>query len=462
MLAGHANPLTTEFTYMICSTRMLVFGAFVSIAGSATAGVPSQWDIQLQARSSLDPGIPGYNLPYPSSLSSQYVSIDEDGAVAIRAVLSGQEGIFYGKGGVGSIVVSASGGGDPFWSPIIDLRNGLIGIEQGSFSDGAYLYSVDGSLVRTFSAGGPEGVSGFSGVTITSDGALCYRGDFGFSVDKVVIDEFIDNTRTQTLVTDTTSGYSFVVSPEINDARQVLMKTFPSSGPAQRIVRFETNGNATTVAETGAMFNSFVNSTAIAQDGGAAFSARRASDSIWQVTHWDGSAFITIAEGSNPDINNGSLANFPPVVNDEGVVAFRATDVSHDSTAMWVGDGTDLVKLIEYNQLIETDLGPIQLGFDFGGSTGRQVMNGVVDINNAGQVAFAAFLRNGTIGVFVATPAETCFADLSGDGVLDFFDVSAFLGAYNAMDPGADFTGDGSFDFFDVSAFLNAFNTGCP
>ncbi|MCA9276913.1 MAG: hypothetical protein KDA29_12890 [Phycisphaerales bacterium] len=57
---------------------------------------------------------------------------------------------------------------------------------------------------------------------------------------------------------------------------------------------------------------------------------------------------------------------------------------------------------------------------------------------------------------------QTCPADLTGDQSLDFFDVSAFLSAFNAMDPIADITGDGSFDFFDVSAFLNAFNAGCP
>ena len=56
----------------------------------------------------------------------------------------------------------------------------------------------------------------------------------------------------------------------------------------------------------------------------------------------------------------------------------------------------------------------------------------------------------------------SCAADLTGDGNLDFFDVSAFLNAYNAMDPIADFTDDGMFNFFDVSAFLNAFNAGCP
>lgn len=55
-----------------------------------------------------------------------------------------------------------------------------------------------------------------------------------------------------------------------------------------------------------------------------------------------------------------------------------------------------------------------------------------------------------------------CPADLNGDGVLDFFDVSAFLIAFNAMDPIADFNNDGFFDFFDVSSFLVSYQAGCP
>jgi len=46
--------------------------------------------------------------------------------------------------------------------------------------------------------------------------------------------------------------------------------------------------------------------------------------------------------------------------------------------------------------------------------------------------------------------------------MLNFFDVSAFLSAFNNMQPDGDFTGDGMFNFFDVSAFLSAFNAGCP
>lgn len=62
----------------------------------------------------------------------------------------------------------------------------------------------------------------------------------------------------------------------------------------------------------------------------------------------------------------------------------------------------------------------------------------------------------------ILTVALSCQADLTGDGSLDFFDVSAFLAAYAAMDPDADFTGDGVFNFFDVSAFLSAYSDGCP
>ena len=63
---------------------------------------------------------------------------------------------------------------------------------------------------------------------------------------------------------------------------------------------------------------------------------------------------------------------------------------------------------------------------------------------------------------YVFTAPLLCIADLTGEGVLDFFDISAFLSAFASQNPIADFTGEGIFDFFDVSAFLSAFAAGCP
>ncbi len=63
---------------------------------------------------------------------------------------------------------------------------------------------------------------------------------------------------------------------------------------------------------------------------------------------------------------------------------------------------------------------------------------------------------------FTIADIVDCPADFNSDGVLDFFDVSAFLGAFSTHQPQADLTQDGNFDFFDVSAFLNLFSAGCP
>lgn len=55
-----------------------------------------------------------------------------------------------------------------------------------------------------------------------------------------------------------------------------------------------------------------------------------------------------------------------------------------------------------------------------------------------------------------------CVADYNGDGLLNFFDVQAFLADFNDDLPSADLTDDGHWDFFDVAMFLNHYNAGCP
>ena len=71
-------------------------------------------------------------------------------------------------------------------------------------------------------------------------------------------------------------------------------------------------------------------------------------------------------------------------------------------------------------------------------------------------------------------PGGGCVADLSGptpglpDGVLDFFDISFYLGLFGAGDLSADLSGptpgtpDGGLDFFDISYYLGLFGAGCP
>jgi len=69
----------------------------------------------------------------------------------------------------------------------------------------------------------------------------------------------------------------------------------------------------------------------------------------------------------------------------------------------------------------------------------------------------------GDSGIDWTDPAG-CPADLAPPfGVLNFFDITAFLAAFNTQDPIADLAAPfGSFNFFDVVAYITAFNAGCP
>jgi hypothetical protein len=61
-------------------------------------------------------------------------------------------------------------------------------------------------------------------------------------------------------------------------------------------------------------------------------------------------------------------------------------------------------------------------------------------------------------------PSPPCPADFNGDGVLDFFDYSAFVECFETGVCGentADFNNDGFVDFFDYDAFVEAFEAGC-
>ena len=82
---------------------------------------------------------------------------------------------------------------------------------------------------------------------------------------------------------------------------------------------------------------------------------------------------------------------------------------------------------------------------------GSQTVTSEVD---PGKVKFVRF----SIG------PDSCPADLAAPfGTLNFFDISAFIGLFNAGDLEADFAAPfGSLNFFDVAEYIAQFNAGCP
>ncbi len=121
-------------------------------------------------------------------------------------------------------------------------------------------------------------------------------------------------------------------------------------------------------------------------------------------------------------------------LDDDDLVTESDTQIIEDSIALLDGTASDADGVVDGDVEI-VDYGP---NFD------------LRDLNGDGIISDDDIL------------APDCPADLTGEGSLNFLDVSAFLSAYSAMDPAADFVVDGQFNFLDVSAFLSAFGMGCP
>ena len=169
------------------------------------------------------------------------------------------------------------------------------------------------------------------------------------------------------------------------------------------------------------------------------------------------------------------VANMPPLIGDDGFKV--GLDLGLGGATAWlaVSENTPQNGQVARDQL----LGPVTLGGLLAGE-GYATMPWPIPADAAldGRTFFMQWIiedpavaggealsRIAAVTLMCGNGgcADTpCPADLTGDGVLDFFDVAEFLQLVADGDPGADFDGDGLFTFFDIQAFLQAFSDGCP
>ncbi len=223
--------------------------------------------------------------------------------------------------------------------------------------------------------------------------------------------------------------------------------------------------------------------------------------------------------GSNIDRENVAVLRFGPDGQEKTALLPPGSDVSawdihpipggrflinnvdgflQTGVTLYEADGTPVRTIYQRpfpTQICDGHIPGTYYGFQFGGlvtlftetsAITTFVMSG---LGNAGQGLFA--LEEGTVlgvsfnaGVYVhsastgqrirtiregfglygtVSRASLCWADLTGDGVLDFADVSAFLQAFGAGDPAADLAPPiDVYNFDDALAFLGHFGDGCP
>lgn len=170
---------------------------------------------------------------------------------------------------------------------------------------------------------------------------------------------------------------------------------------------------------------------------------------------WDGSGYVKEVLGQlpgTPAFNGWSIAF--GMSDDASIVVgnnfYSLSPGGNADAFVWTPDG-GMVKAVDY-------------------LAARGVVVSGVQIREAGAVS-----PDGSTLAFIGLDSESrfrtvlvrfgtgCRADFDDNGLLNFFDISAFIAAYQASDAAADLAEpSGVFNFFDVSAYLALYNAGCP
>jgi V8-like Glu-specific endopeptidase len=306
----------------------------------------------------------------------------------------------------------------------------------------------------------------------------------------VVPDNGLMPSGNVTMWVDTGSGFSAV--PMVNDGGNTFVGTFPSANCGDSVSYYfsaedtgggnwslPTGGASSAWSAISAVGIDFVLNDDFESDSGWSVQDISISTGTWEravpgnfgrsdpATDADGSGQCYVTQnGDEDDVDGGPTMLDTPVLDmtmlNDPVVSYARWHMSNGNDPFTFQISDDGGSTFTTAETVSTSVGWNTVEFrvaDFAAITDQMVFRFTSEdspndsITESGVDAFR---------VFEIVCDSGCQADFNGDGDLDFFDVSSFINAFNAMDPDADVNGDGVHDFFDVSLFISQFSTGCP
>lgn len=303
-----------------------------------------------------------------------------------------------------------------------------------------------------------------------------------------------------TLMVD--SGSGFVAIPMNNDGGGFYSADFPSADCGSQVnfyITADATNGATQTAPADAPSSTFTTVSALSapivafDDNGEAnvgwSTTGTATDGQWNrgvpvgngdradpASDYDGSGacYLTDNVDGNSDVDGGFTTLTSPVMDATGssVISYARWFNNAGNSAV---DDIFVVEISDNNGISWTNLETLGVNhpesnggwftkqFDLASIPGFTTNNQFRIRFTAEDTGSGSIVEAGVDAIQLkVVDCSACAGDFNGDGALDFFDVSAFLNAFNSGDLAADYTNDGTLDFFDVSAFLNAFSAGCP
>ncbi|AEI63668.1 MXAN_5453 family MXYO-CTERM-anchored protein [Corallococcus macrosporus] len=378
----------------------------LALAAPAWAAMP-EYTLELQARTNLRGNASGaYNLAPGNLLAgSLQIPLTDDGQLAFRLAITpeGREAVWWGREGTGQRIYMLPDLGedarlsDPGLSSSGTLTFAVTGASAAN-QNGIYQLNVASpDTVRIDRV--PIGASNWSSLQLNEADRTGFRASYGGGGQSYVVS--VQSSATLLAsdeVADSTSPYSFLYSPRLNDGEQmagVVDLASASSEFFQELRIFSPHAEPRLVARTRGLDASspvyrfasvqpaFNNVGQVAFLGSARDASERNVTTLW---FWNGTDLRVIAQDGLGDIRQ--LEFFPPDMNDHGLVVFRAIDAAN-LRAVWVSDGNALKRVVSEHDLVDSDLGPARIDQE---TPSNPVFAGAPSINLRGDVALAAGL----------------------------------------------------------------------
>lgn len=418
--------------------RALFLTAMISGTGhflveKVFAQPPNYAVIELQARSNLLANDNGWNLPPGSSFNSISADISNAGEVTFPVQIvpiNGNQsntgvGLWLGSHGVGEIVALHEAPVDGISDRVSINTSGQVAYY--TFQDGGTYrlrrfdaQTATSSIVSTL----PLTPTSFSGHVINDAGVIGYRAGLGSGYGLAstgagssllhIVDSNVE-----------TGPYAYIYTPAMNAQRLIASKVSIGDFNHNEIRSFASDGSYSTLAVDSATtaaspYRRFDNGLAYNDAGQVAVALSLEAGNvraIYRFTPTDtGVEAVEIARVEATGLIR-DIESFAPALNNQGLVAFRARDAN--GQAIYVGDGSTLVRVIGKEDAVMTDLGPARVGQHIDNPLSWPIFSGAPAINDVGDVAFIAALHPdgntqiewGT-GVFVAyAPGDSIYSN---------------------------------------------------
>jgi MYXO-CTERM domain-containing protein len=423
----------------------IILAAATSMLATTTAHaqLPTGYDHEIRGRTiSVPSALPGFLFPSQTSISGRNPALNARGDVAITvaAVPGGGDtvqALWFHRDGAGGIVYTGTvtPAFEAGFSDVQLTSAGRLYWTESPFGRTPRVMYLDPGGSATFITSGPLGTTSYQSLRVSElPDRLAALAQLGTGRALIGIDNIPSPSITVYLTdsgVDPSSPFTFLVPGiGLNSTPELAIEAWPAGLEAiQRVTAPRQTTQIAAVNQTiaGISVRGIANGSPINAAGQVAF-AVFGQGGVEAVLRSEPNGSITVIATTAPGSQIDHVGNFPPVINDAGLVAFRGVGIDGQD-AIYVGDGTSLITVVRETDVVPTDLGLAQIGNETPGSQ-YTAFSGNIAINDRGDVAYVASVYpNGdrTVewgsGVFVAVarrpPVEVPDAGVPDAGVPD-------------------------------------------